>query len=205
MLDILVTYKEVSKDMLYYWVQELGTLRSLQLGFNVYEPEKSKMKVPHAFRFNNELKVVLTCPVSPTDATTLPQKRKKKVPLKKSGKKSTETKLFSFDASDDEKSADEEDESESEVATERSTSDSSNSSDYSSSFRVDFDFDRVQHIIAIALQLLHFSRKFPSYLHIFTWEKNGDPRRSKIRRNDKNERTIEVPPRFVCLYFQKYY
>ena len=121
MLYILVTYKEVSKDMLYYWVQELGTLRSLQLGFNVYEPEKSKMKVPHAFRFNNELKVVLTCPVSPTDATTLPQKRKKKVPLKKSGKKSTETKLFSFDASDDEKSADEEDESESEVATERST------------------------------------------------------------------------------------
>jgi len=176
--------------MLYYWVQELGTLRSLQLGFNVYEPEKSKMKVPHAFRSNNGLKVVLTCPVSPTDATTLPQKRKKKVPLKKSGKKSTETKLFSFDASDDEKSADE-DESESEVATERLTSDSSNSSDYSKSLRVDFDFDRIQHIIAIALQLLHISRKFPSYLHIFTWE--------------KNDSQTFVPPRCVCLYFQKYY
>lgn len=74
--------------MLYYWVQELGAIRSLQLGFNVHEPEKSTMKVPHAFRSNGGLKVVLTCPV-PVHYVTPSQKRKKKVPTNKSEKKST--------------------------------------------------------------------------------------------------------------------
>ena len=183
--------------MLYYWVQELGAIRSLQLGFNVHEPEKSTMKVPHAFRSNGGLKVVLTCPV-PVHYVTPSQKRKKKVPTNKSEKKSTEKKLFSFDESDDDESAEEE-ESESDVAIERSTSSSLNSLDNSKSLRVDFNFDRIQHIIAIALQLLHFSRKFPSYLHIFTWEK--DPR-FKLQ-NEKNQ--TFVPPRYVSMYFQKYY
>ena len=92
MLYILVTYKEVSKDMLYYWVQELGTLRSQQLGFNVYEPEKSKMKVPYV-RSNNGLMVVLTCPL-PVDEVILSQKRKNKAPKNKSKNKSTSTNLM---------------------------------------------------------------------------------------------------------------
>jgi hypothetical protein len=47
------------------------------------------MKVPHAFRSNGGLMVVLTCPVS-VNKVVPSQKLKKKVPKDKSEKKSTE-------------------------------------------------------------------------------------------------------------------